>query len=280
MSRIEDALKKALEYGKAAPEKKSAAIEPAAQPAAAPSPATVVDMTTVNHPYLPTLLEPSCLVSEEFKKMKSSLVKWAKQERFKNMVLITSSIGGEGKSVIAANLAVSLSQDYDHSVLLIDADLRRPTLHSYFGVEPARGLSDCLAEDTDIDTALVSIGSEHLTFLPAGWKKDNPVELFSSKKMQKLIHDIRRRYADRYVIVDGPPVLLFAEAKVLGQLVDGVVFVVKEEMAALQNVSDALTVMKDSNIMGIVYNGISMENFESYCHYRHYGRYAAAAPRS
>jgi exopolysaccharide/PEP-CTERM locus tyrosine autokinase len=154
-----------------------------------------------------------------------------RREPFKNVLLVTSSVGGEGKSITAANLALSLARDYDHSVLLIDADTRKPSLHTLLNVKPGIGLSDCVADNVDVGSALVKVGNDNLKFLPSGRKIENPVELFSSQKMEKLIAEMKCRYSDRHIIIDSPPVLLFAETKMLSALVDGIIFVVREGRA-------------------------------------------------
>jgi exopolysaccharide/PEP-CTERM locus tyrosine autokinase len=224
----------------------------------------------IDNPYLVAYHKPHSPASEEYKKLKSLIIKMTKQEPEKNVVLVTSAVGGEGKSITAANLALSLSQDYDHSVLLIDADMRKPTLHRLFQVAPDSGLSDCVAEGRDIGSALITLGNGNLTFLSSGKRIENPVELVSSQRMQKALADIKYRYPDRYIIIDTPPVLLFAETKMMGALADGIIFVVKEGRAPLQHVLDALDALKGENIMGIVYNGVGPDGLKGRSRYHSY----------
>ncbi len=224
----------------------------------------------IDNPYLVAYHKPHSPASEEYKKLKSLIIRMTKQEPRKNVILVTSAVGGEGKSLTAANLALSLSQDYDHSVLLIDADLRKPALHRLFQVTPESGLSDCVAEDRDIGSSLITLGNGNLTFLSSGKRSEDPVELVSSQRMQKALVDIKYRYPDRYIIIDTPPVLLFAETKMMSAFADGVIFVVKEGRAPLQHILDALDALKGENILGIVYNGVGPDGLKGRSTYHAY----------
>ncbi len=222
---------------------------------------------SIDNPYLVAGHGQTTPASEEYKKLKARIVKMTKGESFRNMLLVTSAIGGEGKSITAANLALSLSQEYDHSVLLIDADLRKPSLHKLFNVPPGTGLSDCVENDLDVGSSLVKIGNGNLTLLPAGKQSVNPVELFSSQRMQKALSALKYRYPDRYIIIDTPPVLLFAETKMMSSYVDGVLLVIREGRAPLKHIAEALDALKDEEIIGVVYNGAGPDGFA--------GRYAS-----
>jgi len=227
----------------------------------------------IDNPYLVAYNKPHSPAAEEYKKLKSQIITMTKQDPQKNVILVTSAVGGEGKSVTTANLALSLAQDYDHSVLLIDADMRKPTLHELFQVTPGIGLSDCVAEDLDIGSALITLGNGNLSFLSSGKQgKKNPVELVSSQRMQKALAAMKYRYADRYIIIDTPPVLLFAETKMMSALADGIIFVIKEGRAPLQHVLDALEALRGENIIGIVYNAAESGGLNGRSTYHSYYR--------
>lgn len=211
--------------------------------------------------------------AEEFRKLKQNLVRVTQKEGFQNTLLVTSGTTGEGKSVTAANLAVSLAQEFDHTVLLVDADLRRPTCHTLLQVEAEKGLADCLVNGTDISEAMVRVGVGKLSFLPAGAAVPNPGELLASARMKRLLQEMKHRYPDRYIVVDTPPVLPFAESRSLARIVDGVVLVVKQGQlshGALQEVFDAL---RGANILGAVYNQAARSSGSGY--YGSYGAYGA-----
>ena len=237
-----------------------------------------IDATGIDNPYIVTLNEPGSPVAEEYRKLKSTIMRLTRQEGFKNTVMVTSSLSGEGKSIIALNLSITMSQEYDYTVLLIDADFRRPSLAGYLNITPEAGLSDCLVEGLDVGSVIVKTGIEKLSFLPSGKEVDNPVELFSSQKMQDLINEIKHHYPDRYIVIDTPPVLLFAETGLISSMADGTVFVVKEGLASLQNITEAIDSLKDSNVLGIVYNDVSLERLNGrhqyYQYYQYYNNYS------
>ncbi len=254
MSRIEKALEKASQLRNMS-NRAGGVRQPADQTGHGAAAKNIETSRSVD-PHLIAINGHATEVSEEYKKLKTTIVNMMKREAGQNMLLITSSVGGEGKSLTAANLALSLSQDYDHSVLLIDADLRKPSLYRLFRVTPDTGLADCIADGNDIAAGLIALGNGNLSLLPSGRHNNSPVELFSSQKMQRTIAALKDQYADWYIIFDTPPVLLFAETKLLSMLVDGVILVVKEGRAPLQHITDALDALKGANVMGLVYNAV------------------------
>ena len=229
-----------------------------------------------DNPLLVTLNDPQSAIAEEYRKMKSILVKLTCGDEFRNTLMVTSSVPGEGKSITALNLAVSLAQDYDHTVLLVDADLRRPSIHRYLGVERKKGLAECLTGDADLREAITPTGIGRLSVVTVGALPPNPVELFSSNRMKELLEEIKLRYQDRFVIFDTPPLLPFAETRTLAHLVDGVVFVIKEQCATQANIKDSLEALKGCDVLGVVYNDATMvHDLERYYGYHEYGVKAA-----
>lgn len=273
MSRIEKAMERAAQLRNGAvvksestrPVRRSNIIH------TAPSEADVKNKVSTDNPLLVTLNDPNSPIAEEFRKLKSILVKMTCGNDFKNTLMVTSSIPGEGKSITALNLAISLAQEYDHTVLLIDADLRRPSVHRYLNIERKKGLAECLMGDADLNEAIIPTGIGKLSVITVGCIPPNPAELISSNRMKNLLEEIKHRYHDRFIIFDTPPLLPFAETRSLAHLVDGVVFVVKEKLASQTNVKDALDALKGCNVLGIVYNDASIaHNLERYYSYREY----------
>ncbi|WP_243373837.1 XrtA-associated tyrosine autokinase [Geotalea sp. SG265] len=274
MSRIEEALEKAAKMRGT----EGKAVKGPGAPLAFPQAPLHVyqhplpnERLKVKNPLLVSITAPQTSVAEEYRKLKSLLVKITTADRFRNTLMVTSALAGEGKSITAINLAVSLAQEFDHTVLLVDADLRKPSIHKYFGFEPKLGLADCLARGADVGDALVKTGIGKLSILPYGKKSESPGELFSSSKMKNLMAEIKGRYPDRYVIVDTPPVLLFAETRTISTLMDGVVFVVKERAADLKDVNNALAALEKNSLLGIVYNEAVNESHNGHYHdyYQH-----------
>ena len=225
----------------------------------------------VKNRLLVTVNDPHTHAAEEYSKMKSVIVKLTKGGSFLNMLMVTSSIGSEGKSLTALNLALSLAQEFDHTVLLIDADIRKPSIHSYLGIENSLGLTDCLLDGVDVKDALIRTGVGKLSFLSAGRNVPNPAEVFTSQRMRDFFLEMKNRYHDRYIIIDTPPVLPFAETRSLSAIVDGVVLVAKEGRVTLHNIEETIECIKGTPILGIVYNEATSEFHRDHYQYNREG---------
>ncbi|MCP3178156.1 polysaccharide biosynthesis tyrosine autokinase [Desulfuromonas sp. KJ2020] len=212
----------------------------------------------VKSPFLPMVARNNDAVSEEYKKLRSLVRKLTKKESFLNTILVTSTVGSEGKSITALNLALALAQEYDHTVLLVDTDLRRPSIHRYLGLQPEVGLVNCLQEGLPVEKALIKTGLGKLVILPAGSPVENHLELLSSERMKRLIRELKSRYPERYVIFDTPPALPFADAQILGSEVDGVIYVIREGFAKTDQIREAMDSLKGTNLLGAVYNDSSV----------------------
>ena len=231
-----------------------------------------VQMSTDN-PFLVNLNAPSSPIGEEFRKLKAALVKLTTAgDVFRNTILVTSAVPHEGKSITALNLAISLAQEYDHTVLLVDADFRRPSIHRYLGMEVCSGFADCLQGRAEIGEVIIPTGIGRLSVVTAGSEVPDPVELFASQKTESLVQELKHRYHDRFIIFDSPPVLPFAESRTMAHLLDGVLFVVKEQLASQRNVREALEALKGCSMLGMVYNDTVVdrhdEKYSSYGYYR------------
>lgn len=270
MSRIEKALEKAAQMRNGAP---TAVVAEKPQSEGAPLIRQVASRTiTINadNRLLATISAPNSAVSEQYRKLKSSLLRLTNEDRFRNLLMVTSAITGEGKSLTAANLAITMAQEYDLTVLLIDADLRRPSIHTFLGFEQTIGLSDCLQDGIDIGDAIIKTNISKLSVISAGREVGKPLELFASKKMQELMAEIKHRYNDRYVIIDTPPLLPFAETRSLAQIVDGIVLVIQEGVTPQESVLEAKEVLKGCPILGVVLNDSTLLNTESFHYSSHY----------
>jgi len=238
-----------------------------------PPAAAATELIVPYNPYLINMNDPYSPVSEEFRKLKTELIKLTRGDTFNNTVLITSAVPNEGKSLTSLNLAISLAQEYDHTVLLIDADFRRPSIHRYLGIEQGKGFSDCLLGEAQIGEVIIPTGIGRLSVSTSGPEVPNPAELFASQKTVALIADIKNRYHDRFIVFDSPPVLPFAETRTLAHLVDGVLFVVKEKLASQKNVKEAISALKGCGMLGMVYNDVVIDRHdEKYTSYHKYGQ--------
>jgi len=173
--------------------------------------------------------------------------------------MVTSPVPGEGKSFVAANLAISVALNINRHVLLMDCDLRRPTIHTRFGFENVPGLSDYLSSQMLLSDLLLRTPVDKLSILPGGEPPDNPSELLSSERMSELLKEATERYQDRLIILDSPPPALTAETSVLARWVDGIVIVIKHGKTPREGVSDVIDKVGKDKIIGAVIN-----NFEVY----------------
>jgi len=176
-------------------------------------------------PRIVAFYEPESPVTEQYRTLRTNMLALDTAKPPKT-IIITSSTHSEGKTITSINLAISMAHDMDKkSILLVDADLRRTKINSYLGVKSELGLSDILNNDTRIEDALVNIGIDNLTILPAGKRPKNPAELLASLKMKKFLNLVKEKYD--YVIFDTPPIIPVTDAGILGPQTDGVVMVIQ-----------------------------------------------------
>jgi protein-tyrosine kinase len=209
-------------------------------------------------------------VAEEFRMIKRPLIKHALAKgggtsRHNNLIMVTSALPGEGKTFCAINLAMSIAMEMDHTVLLVDADVARPSVPRYLGIEAAEGLMDVLLNDKlDLSDVMLRTNVDTLRILPAGQSHKNSTELLASLSMSNLLDDIARRYPDRIVIFDSPPLLMTTEAKVLASHMGQVIVVVEAETTTQHAVKDALRQLGTDNNVSLVYNKTKAFSGNSY----------------
>lgn len=194
-------------------------------------------------------------------------------------IMVTSASPGEGKSFICANLGVSLSQGIDTHCLLVDCDLRKPMLHTLFGLGNRAGLSDYLQHKKQIPELLVPSGIDKLSILPAGPRSINPAELLGSASMSSLVDELEERYDDRIVLLDSPPLHAASETSVLAQHVDGVVLVVRYGTSRREYVKALADAIGRDKILGVVFNAYRATKLDykvfGYYEYQHDYHYNA-----
>lgn len=183
-----------------------------------------------------------------------------------NTLLITSANPYEGKTFMAINLSVSIAQELDRSVLLVDADMRKHNGRhkdfalDFFGTDMNEGLSNYLLGQAEIPDILVNPGIERLVLLPAGRPLSNSAELLGSPRMVMLVNDIKNRYADdRIIIFDSASILNCADPLVLSRYVDGILFVVEHEKTTTTQLTKAMELLKEKPLIGTVMNKSNLE---------------------
>jgi protein-tyrosine kinase len=226
---------------------------------------------------LVSLFQPGSLGAEQFRKLRTHVLKLNVPDSPKT-IMVTSATEGEGKTFVAANLAAGIAHDLHFHALLVDCDLRNPALSHWFGVQNGHGLSDYLVGRGQLSELLMKTEMEKLTILTGGSAQKKPAELIGSKRMEALIHELKLRYNDRYIILDATPLLATSEPEVLARLVDGILIVVRAGVTPRETVKQAIASLDPKKILGFVLNdvefkssGLSSRYFGSDGYYTHYG---------
>jgi|GEM_PF-220535 len=194
--------------------------------------------------------------------------------RRQNVVMVSSSWASEGKTFTAANLALSLALEDRVSVLLVDADVIRPSVHTIFGLPVTDGLTDYLrVRENDLSPFLRRAENAPLSVLPAGGPVQAPRELFRSDEMSRFIYDVSNRYSDRLVIVDTPPLLVTAEAPVLAHHADQILVVVQAGRTPQSALEDALDLLSAHDNVSLVLNRCNEGERLTTPEYYNYGYY-------
>lgn len=215
-----------------------------------------------------TYFAPRSVEAELFKVLRTNLL-FPSAGKPPRIVLVTSATQGDGKSFISSNLAVIIAQGIEEHVLLVDADIRSPMIHRYFGIGSVEGLSEFLAKDNDVSKILQKTKIPKLSILPGGKPPLNPTELLSSKKMKALLEEVRERYDDRYIIIDSPPLAIAAETSAIANYVDGVIFVIRSGKTPRAAIYEAIEQIGREKILGIVLND-SEQSLKKYYGYKKY----------
>lgn len=187
-----------------------------------------------------------------------------------NLIMVTSALPGEGKTFSSINLAMSIAMEVDHTVLLVDADVARPTMLGRLGLPNTRGLLDVLTEPgLTLGESLLKTNVERLSLLPAGTQHPRATELLASDGMTRLLEEIAGRYSDRIVIFDAPPLLPSTESRVLASHMGQVVVVVEAERTQRSALTQALATLENCPVVMTLLNKVAGSDVGSY--YGYYG---------
>jgi protein-tyrosine kinase len=235
-----------------------AAAQPAtaAGAAAAGSADSVASFRVRLNPLLVAAQAPKSLAAEQYRALRTRLAH-AESAGTLRTILITSPQKGEGKSITAANLALTMAQEPQRRVALVEADLRRPSQQKLFGLPAGPGLAEYLAGAADLNEVMKFLPEHNLTVIPAGLMPTNPAELLGSTAMRRMLDHLRTRF-DR-VILDSPPVLPLADVAILAPLVDGSMLVVRAGYTPKPAIENALRSFDSSRLIGVVLNESAMD---------------------
>src|SRR5574337_115078 len=202
---------------------------------------------------------PRTRVADQFRVIKRPLIdnanaKGAASVAHGNLIMVTSAVSGEGKSFTAINLALSIAAELDHTVMLVDADVARPSILRKLGLDFAPGLLEVLEGKVEMSDALIRTNIPKLTVLPSGQPHAKATELLASESMRRLLDDMASRYSDRIIIFDSPPLLLTTESRVLATHMGQVVVVVNAGKTLQADVVHALSTIESCPIRMMLLN--------------------------
>jgi len=212
-----------------------------------------------------SLLEPQSFEAEQFKHLRTNIL-FPFSGKPPRSIMITSAVPGEGKTFVASNLAVSIAQNIDQHVLLMDCDMRSPSLHKSFGFNTDLGLSEYLSKGTPLSSVLLKTEINKLSVLPGGKPPQNPAELMSSNQMSELFKEVKSRYKDRYIIIDSPPPSMTSETNVIARQVDAIILVVKAGKTRRNQVGELIQMMGKEKVLGVVMNWFDMGSMKHYAY--------------
>ena len=215
-----------------------------------------------------TIAPPHSFAEEQFRKVKTFIFRRSPQPP--RSILITSSAPGEGKTTVAVNLGIAISLEINKRVILIDADLRKPSIYpdKYLN---SKGLSDYLEDQSSINEIMTNFEVENFMVIPAGTPVQKPAELIGSKRMKELLRNLREYSDDTFILIDSPPVLSTSEPLLLSELVDGVILVVKSGQVPKAAVRRVVSSIGREKIIGVVFNQKDLKPSKHY--YDRYYRY-------
>ena len=213
--------------------------------------------------------DPKSVISEQYRAIRTN-IEYSNVDQNTKTILVTSSDKNEGKTTTVSNLAVSFA-NLNKKVLIIDCDLRNPSIHKMFKLNNIYGLTDILAKDRAVDKCIQETELGNLYVLTSGAIPPNPAEILSSEKMKNLIEDLKNIYD--YIFIDTPPIGLVTDAGVLSSFTDGVVLVVKSESVEKKYLEETKKKLDavDARILGAILNSYKSEQ-KDYNYYSYYGK--------
>ena len=210
------------------------------------------------------IAQQNSFAAEQFKKLRTHI--FLHSPHPPHSLIITSSVPQEGKTTVAINLAVAISQEIHKKVILIDADMRLPSIYLK-SHENSKGLSTYLADQVPLEKILINSGKENLRIIPAGHPSSKASELLGSKKMGELLAALRAFGEDTYIIIDSPPVLSTSEPILLSKLVDGVILVVMAERTPRGAIRKAVNLFDKQKMLGVIFNQKELKPSKYYSDY-------------
>jgi capsular exopolysaccharide synthesis family protein len=239
----------------------------------------IIPRKLIDDPHLLVANSPGSPIAERYRRLRLKLDAPHADGSPRQVIIVTSAIPEEGKTTTSLNLALAMAEDRDRRTLLVDADLRRPSVTRYITPQPTLGLSEVLTGAAPLDHVLVEIKSSRLTILPSGAATPNPLELLQSDYLGGVFAELRRRF-DR-IIVDTPPTVPFTDAAVMNAVADGAILVVRARKTTRPLIERARQSLGNGSLLGVVLNDVEFTVIDRYYYqYDDYNprRYASNPP--
>ena len=225
-------------------------LEPAPSPLTAPPPARIVEGAHLDRRLI-VATSADTVAAEQYRALRTRILH-ADNGAPTRVVLITSPARGDGRTITAANLALTMAQEPQRRVCLVEADLRHPQLQQLFGLPDGPGLSEVLAGTAELDDALLTLEEHQITILPAGRVPAHPAELLGTTAMRRLLESLRSQYEK--IVIDAPATLPLADVGILTPLADSVLMVVRAGVTSKPSIHEAIATIEAGKLLGIVLN--------------------------
>ena len=215
------------------------------------------------------IVSPNSFGAEAFRKLKTQI--FLRSPNPPHSILVTSTTPQEGKTMVAVNLAMAISQEIHRNAILIDGDLRKPSIYLEKS-QNAKGLSNYLLDGTPLSDILINSEIENLRIIMAGPSTRKSSELIGSKRMRELLKSLKELGDSTYIVIDSPPIIATSDPTLLSKMVDGVILVVKAGQTPRESVQRAVKSIDRENIIGVVFNQADLKPSRYYSEY-YYGYY-------
>lgn len=194
------------------------------------------------------------------------------EDKKNNAIMITSTLPGEGKTLTAINLAITFAREFEQTVLLVDCDLKRQNIHEVLGYKSDKGLVNYLLNECSISDLIVWPGIEKLTIISGGKTINESSELLGSPLMKELVTDMKKRYPERFVIFDVPPVFAGTDTMMFSHFMDHVLVVVEADKTPVPDLKMALDLLPKEKIRGLILNNMKMASNPISNYYDYYSK--------
>jgi capsular exopolysaccharide synthesis family protein len=214
---------------------------------------------------------PNSFAAEQFRKLRTEM--FLRLPNSPHLIMVTSTVPQEGKTLVSVNLAIAISEEIHKNSILIDGDLRKPSIYSET-YPNSKGLTNYLSGGASLSEILIDSGKENLRFIMGGPPTKKPSELIGSKKMEELLTSLREFEDNTYLIIDTPPIMVSSEPTLLSKMVDGIILVVMAGRTPRESIRRAAKLIDPQKIIGVVLNQIDFKPTSAYSkYYYHYYDY-------